>query len=187
MPFVAGLALLTSCENCETPTTAQLTLEDTNWLAYVNPVPSDGKPDTIRFTNEVNATIKFVRTQLHSATVPGDGYSFEDKCIEQMDTQASSVIQDVARKMPGLAVSILRKPADLKVHLLVDGLGVYEIDEQNPTHPSLTVNNKVYANVFEVNVPGNDNDNKGKVKQILFNKTDGFIKVDFYGGKHLQL
>ena len=182
-----GAVLLTSCETCETSTITPVTEEDTSWLAYTQPVPAGGKPDTIRFTNEANGVTKFIRTQYYTSNVPGEGYSFEDKCIEQLDTQASAVIQDVARKMPGLATYILKKPNELEVKLLVEGLGTYEIQEQTPTHASITIGDNTYLNVFEVNVPGNDTDNPGKVKLVYFNKTQGFIRVEFYGGKFLQL
>ena len=187
LTLLLGAALFTSCETCDTASITPVTDEDKSWLAYTQPLPADGKPDTIRFINDTNAIFKFVRTQLHSAQVPGDGYSYNDKCIDQIDTQASAVIQDVTRKMPGLATYILRKPNDLQVKILVENLGTYEIDEQNPTHPSITIDGEVYQDVFEENVPGNDTDNKGKVKKILFNKEHGFIRVEFYGGKFLQL
>ena len=187
LALVLGTTILTSCENCETPTVTQITTEDTNWLAYVQPTPADGKPDTIRFVNEANAPVKYVRTQLQSNQVPGEGYTVTDKCVEKIDIEASAVIQDVKRKMPGLATYILRKPNDLDLKLMVEQLGTFEIDENNPTHPSIELGGLTYHNVFEVSVPGNDTENAGKLKKLFFNKTHGFIRVEFYGGKLLQL
>ncbi|MBC5994329.1 hypothetical protein [Pontibacter cellulosilyticus] len=187
LTLLLGAALFTSCESCETATITPITEEDKTWLAYIQPLPADAKPDTIRFVNEKNEDFKFIRTQLHSTQIPGDGYSYDDKCIEQINTQASAVIQDITRKMPGLATYILRKPNELQVKLLVENLGTYEIQEQNPTYPSITIDGVVYEDVFEQDVPGNDTDNKGKVKKIYFNKEHGFIRVEFYGGKLLQL
>lgn len=187
LALLFGAAILTSCETCENASITPITDEDTSWLSYTKPVPSDGKPDTIRFSNETGAEVKFIRTHLSSSNVPADGYSFDDKCIEKMDTQASAVVQDVTRKMPAMATYILKKPNDLQLKLLVDKLGTYDLDEQNPTHASKEINGITYQNVFEITMNGNDTDDKGKLKKIYFNKAFGFIRVEFYGGKLLQL
>ncbi|GAB3203243.1 hypothetical protein ABID22_000958 [Pontibacter aydingkolensis] len=187
LALLFGSVLFTSCENCKSPSITTFTETDTDWLAYTADAPTDGKPDTIWFTNDAGADIKFTRTQLYANNLPGDGFTFDDKCIDQMNAQAGAIIQDVTRKMPGLATYILKKPNDLQVKLLVEKLGTYEIQEENPTHASLTIDGLTYVDVFEVSIPGNDTDDKGKVKLVYFNKTHGFIRVEFYGGKFLQL
>lgn len=187
LALLFGAALLTSCDTCEKPTVTELTTEDTDWLVYVKPVPANGIPDTVRFVNQANVPVKYVRTQLQSFQVPGEGYSVSDKCVEKIDVEANAVIQDVRGQMPGLATYILRKPNELVVQLLVQQLGVHEIDEKNPTHQSIELGGQTYHQVFEVNVPGNDTDNAGKLKKLYFNKSHGFIRVEFYGGKYLQL
>ncbi|MEJ8800659.1 hypothetical protein [Pontibacter sp. H249] len=187
LALLFGAVLLSSCEKCDTATTTELTEADIDWLSYTDPVPTNGKPDTIRFENEVEAEVKYIRSQLYSNSVPGEGYSFDDKCIEQLDTQASAVIVDVARKMPGMATYLLKRPNDFKVQVLVENLGTYDINTAAPTHATIDIDGKTYQNVYEINVAGNDTYNAGKLKKLYFNKDKGFIRIEFYGGKFLQL
>jgi len=170
-----GAVLLSSCERCENATITMVTEEDAKWLVY------DGK-DTIRFVNESNQPIHYIRTYITPENVPGKGYSVDDKCVEQLDTQVSNVIQDVKGKQPGLATYVLKRPDELTVKLIVEGRGAYEIDETKPTHASLPVNGKTYPDVFEIK---KDSTANNTVKRILYNKQVGFISVEFYGGKKL--
>ena len=171
-----GAVLLSSCDKCGESTITMVTEDDAKWLVY------DGK-DTIRFVNEANLPVNYVRTRLTSENVPGEGYSLDDKCIDQLDTQVGNIIQDVRSQQPGLATYILRRPNNLTVQLLVEGRGAYEINESTPTYPSLEVDGTVYNNVFEVK---KDSTAATSVKRILFNKEVGFISVELYGGKKLR-
>ena len=187
LALLLGAVLFSSCEQCQTTSVTEVTEADASWLSYTKPVPTDGKPDTIRFANKDNAQVKFVRTHFYSSNVPADGYSFDDKCIEKMDTQVSAIIQDVKRRMPALATYILKKPNDLQVKLMVDKLGTYDINEESPTYATKEINGFTYQDVFEKEMQGNDTDDKGKIKKIYYNKAYGFIRVEFFGGEFLQL
>lgn len=170
-------ALLISCEECGEPTITPITEDDAKWLVYNN-------QDTIRYTSNTNEQVKFLLSNAFTENVPGEGYSISDDCIEEMNTQAGRIVQDVKQKWPGMATYILKSPNDLRVSLVVQGGPAIEIDENNPTYPTKRINEVNYLNVFEVN---KDSTKVGDLKRIFFNRDSGFIRVEYYGGRTLQL
>ncbi|WP_242928691.1 hypothetical protein [Pontibacter vulgaris] len=171
-----GSFLLASCDKCE-PTYTQPTTEDLDWLVY------DTK-DSIRFVNESNKVFTYLRTNAYTQNIPGAGYSVSDDCIEKMDTQVVNVIQQVKNQQPGLAITILKTPEDLTVNLVVEDRGTYKIDKANPTFATLDLNGFTYNNVFEVKA---DSTKATSLKRLLFNKEFGFLSLEMYDGRKLDL
>lgn len=175
---------LTSCEKCGNVVITEPTSEDSEWLVYK-------LKDTISFETEADDTVRYARAGIYAQNVPGEGFSLEDECIDQIDVQVRTVIEDVANKQPYLGTRILSKPNDLVVEVAVGEtvkdkaveIGVWEIDENGASKDSLLVNGKMYYNVFELN-PIETKTNT--VKQILYNKEFGFLRVAFLNGKQLE-
>lgn len=169
-------AVLTSCEKCGDVTITQPTPADAEWLVY-------RQSDSIRFVNESGDNVVYTRSGIFAQSLPGEGFTATDECIESVNVQIRTVIEDVRSRQPSLSTRILSKPGDLQVEVGVADLGVWEIDEQQPTYESLEVNGRTYSNVHEVLT---NSTQEGGVKRILFNKEFGFLRVEFNGGKILQ-
>ncbi len=179
-----ALPALTSCEKCGNVMLSEPSVADSEWLVYK-------KNDTITFKTETGSEFRYARTGIYAQNIPGEGFSAEDECIDQIDIQVRTVMEDVNNEQPFLSTRILSKPNDLVVGVSVGEkvndksveIGVWEIDENSPDHDSLAVNQKMYYNVFELN----PNDSKANgVRQILFNKGFGFLRVEFENGKLLE-
>lgn len=175
--------LFTSCKDCET-TTTQFDEKDVEWLVY-------DRGDSTQFLNEAGDTLTYTNTALIAEQVPGEGYNISDNCIGHFDVQAYSVMEDVARnsnstnKNPGLATYFLKRENSLDVSVAVDGRGEYKLNLAQPTYPSVEVNDALYTDVYEV--INNDASKATNVKRILFNKQRGFLSVEFYNDKKLEL
>lgn len=166
---------LASCEQCKAPVVTELNEADTKWLVY-------NTTDTVRFTDQTNETVKYVLTDAFAERVPGEGYTFADDCIETQDTQAARVIQNVGKKWPGLATYVLRRPEKFQINLIVEGQSSFALQENNPTFPTLEINGQNYQNVYEFK---KDSTASGSLKRVLFNQNQGYLQVEFYGGKKL--
>ncbi|WP_439882060.1 hypothetical protein ACSX1A_02640 [Pontibacter sp. MBLB2868] len=174
-------SLLGSCtEKCGDPTITPITESDAEWLVY-------DTPDTIKYTSNTKETVKFVLSNAFTEQIPGEGYSVTDDCIDKQDTQAGRIIQNVSQKWPGMATYVIKRPNNLIVSLVLQGNGSFEIDENNPTYPTLPINGLNYKDVFEIKKDTSSTTKVGDVKQILFNKENGYIKVVYFGGKSIQL
>lgn len=175
--------LFTSCKDCDT-TTTQFDEKDVEWLVY-------DRGDTVRFLNEVGDTVAYTNTALIAEQVPGEGYNVSDNCIGHFDIQAYSVMEDVARnststdKNPGIMTYFLKRENSLEVALAVDKRGEYKLNLAQPTYPSVEVNGVLYNDVYEV--INNDASKVTNVKRILYNKQRGFLSVEFYNDKKLEL
>ncbi|WP_347158937.1 hypothetical protein [Pontibacter chitinilyticus] len=169
--------LFSSCNNCDTPVVTSLQPEDTAWLPYK-------QGDTIRYLNESNAAVFFICTEVAQGTIPADGYSPDEKCIDKQNTQADYIIKDIKDKYNALATLIVRKPESLEVKLAAEKNSSWEIDENNPKYPSLELNGTTYSQVFEVNL---DSTKTGSLKRLLYSQTNGFIRAEYYDGRLLQL
>lgn len=175
--FILAAFLFTSCKDCDT-TVTQVADEEAEWLVY-------DRNDSVTFVNEKAEEVLFVNTVLNAQQVPGEGFNVSDDCIERYDMQAISIIQNPQKSYPGLATYFLKRSDSFEVTLLVENKGEYTIDESQPTYPSVEVNNTLYSNVFEViNTDGSKATN---MKRLLFNKEFGFISVEYYDGKKLEL
>lgn len=175
--FLLATLLFTSCNDCDT-TMTQVSQDEVRWLVY-------DRNDSVAFVNEEGKTIKFYHTALRAEQVPGEGYSITDKCIEQVDMQASSTIEEKAKKYPGLGTYILKRPDKFEVVLIVEGRGEFKLANlEQPTYPSLEVNNKEYSDVFEV--VKTDDSKETNVKRLLFNKEFGYLSVEYFDGRKLE-
>lgn len=174
--FLLATLLFTSCKDCDT-TVTQVSEEEALWLVYE-------RNDSVTFVNEAEETIKYHNTALRAEQVPGEGFNTSDKCIEQLDVQAFSTIEDKAKKYPGLGTYILKRPSKFEVVLMVEGRGEYKLDLSQPTYPTLDVNNTTYTDVFEI--VKTDNAKETNLKRLLFNKEFGFLSVEYFDGKKLE-
>ena len=183
MLLLAATAL-TSCEKCANVTITEPTPEDSEWLVYK-------QNDTVSFQTEADDVVRYTRTGIYAQNVPGEGFSLEDECIDQVDVQVRTVMEDITNAQPYLGTRILSKPNGLVVELAVGEnvddkaveLGVWEIDERSPAYDSLEVNDKMYYEVFEVNP---ESTAANSISQLLFNKEFGFLRVAFNSGKKLE-
>ena len=175
---------LTSCEKCGNVNITEPTPEDSEWLVYK-------LKDTISFQTEASDTVRYTRTGIYAQELPGEEFSVDDECIDELNVQVRTVIEDVENEQLYLSTRILSKPDELVVEVAVGEtvndkaveIGVWEIDENGASKDSLSVNGKMYYNVFELN-PTETKTNT--VKQILYNKEFGFLRVAFFNGKQLE-
>ena len=180
---VLATLLFTSCKDCDT-TTTQFDEKDVEWLVYE-------RGDSIRFLNEVGDTVTYTNTALTAEQVPGTGYNLSDNCIGHFDVQAYSVMQDVARnntgttKNPGIMTFFLKRENSFDVSLAVDQRGEFKLNLAQPTYPSVEVNDVLYTDVYEV--MNNDDSKDTNVKRVLYNKQHGFLSLEFYNNKKLEL
>ncbi|MDX5419734.1 MAG: hypothetical protein LPK09_11005 [Hymenobacteraceae bacterium] len=175
--FILATFLFTSCKDCDT-TVTQVEDEEAEWLVY-------DRNDSVTFINEKAEEVLFVNTVLSAQQVPGEGFDISDECIERYDMQGISIIQNTQKSYPGLATYFLKRPDKFEVTLLVENKGEYTIDEDQPTYPTVEVNNTLYTNVFEV--INTDATKATNMKRLLFNKEFGFLSVEYYDGKKLEL
>jgi hypothetical protein len=175
--LLSASAVLSSCEKCGNTVITEPTPEDVEWLVY--------KPgDTVTFVTETNTRVKYARSGIFAQTIPGEGFTATDECIEKVDVQLRTVMDAVAGTLPSLGTRILNKPEELVVEVNVSNLGVWEINEASPTLDSVAVNGITYRDVHEIKA---DSTTADGAKHILFNKEFGFLKVEFFNGKLLQL
>ena len=170
-------AVVTSCEQCGNVTIMEPTAADVAWLVY-------RQKDSIRFETELNENVTYARSGIFAQNIPGEGFSPDDECIENINVQVRTLIEDVKDKQPPLGTRILTKPDDLIVEVSVADQGVWEINEQEPTFASIEVNGKSYSNVYEIK-PNSTAANS--VKRILYNQQFGFLSLEFNNGKKLEL
>jgi hypothetical protein len=169
-------ATLAACDDCGDISITDPTPEDMQWLVYGT------TRDTALFSNEDGDTLTYLRTGIYPQNVPGDGYSISDDCIEQRNTQVTNIIEDKDRKMPYLGTFILKKPDSLIVRVGVGNKNAWEIKGTDETQ-QVTVGEKTYSDAYVLKA---DSTADGP-KEVYFNKQDGFLKVEFYGGKKLEL
>lgn len=168
-------ATLAACDNCGDISITDPTPEDMQWLVY-------GNGDTALFRNELGDTVMYLRTGIYPQNVPGDGYSISDDCIEQRNTQITNIIEDKDRRMPYLGTFILKKPDSLFVRIGVGNKNAWDLKTATDELQEVTVGETPYnAYVFKADSTA------GGPKEVFFNKQDGFLKVEFYGGKKLEL
>jgi hypothetical protein len=174
--LLAASAALSSCEKCGNSTVSEPTPEDVEWLVYK-------QNDTINFITETSDTVNFTRTGIFAETIPGEGFTATDECIDQWNVQTRTVIGGEALEQPQMGTRVLSTPNELVVAISVGENGLWELDKQNPSLDSVQVNGMTYHNVFEIKP---DSSGTEGVKHILFNKDYGFLSVDFYNGKQLK-
>lgn len=175
--FVFAAFLFTSCKECDV-TTTQIEEEDVEWLVYE-------RPDTIHFLTEAGDTVIYRNTLLRAEQIPGEGYNVSDNCIGQFDVQAVSVMEDVERVSPGIAVVFIKRENVFDLSLLVAERGEFKLNLAEPNYETYELNDVIYTDVYQV-MSNNANDEKN-VKRILFNKTHGFLSLEFHNDKKLVL
>ena len=169
-------AVLTSCEKCGEVTITKPTAAEAEWLVYKT-------KDSLRFVTATGDNVVYVRRGIFAQDFPGEGFNATDECIESVDTQIRTVLEDVKNIQPSLSTRIFTKPGDLQVSVGVADQGLWEIQEEDPDYETLEVNGETYNEVHEVVT---DNTTAGTVKRILFNKEFGFLSLEFDGGKVLR-
>ncbi|MHA6247556.1 hypothetical protein ACXYMU_06440 [Pontibacter sp. CAU 1760] len=174
--LLLAAGLLSSCEKCGNVIISEPTPEDAAWLVYK-------KNDTIAFLTEVNDTVRYIRTGIFAQTLPGEGFSVEDACVDALDVQVRTVLEDVAETRPVLGTRILSQPENVTVELTMGDNEAWEIQNFQPTYDSLQVGEKWYKSVYELNP---DAGSPQQVTQLLYNKEFGFLRVRYGNGKLLQ-
>lgn len=169
-------AVLTSCEKCGDISVTKPTPEDAAWLVYK-------REDSITFVTTAGSNVLYTRSGIFANKFPGEGYTATDECIEKVDIELRTVMEDVKDMQPALSTRIFTKPGDLLVEIGVAGQGVWELNEEQPTYEAETVNGKIYNNVHEVLT---NSTKAGDVNKILFNKEFGFLSLEFNGGEILK-
>ncbi|WP_299707607.1 hypothetical protein [uncultured Pontibacter sp.] len=176
--FVLAALLFSSCDKCDPTTTTQMDENDVKWLVY-------DRGEKVKFKNEAGDTVVYTNTILRAEQVPGEGFNTGDDCIEHFDVQAYSVIQDPEKDYPGLMTYFLKKENSFDVALHVELAGEYKIDTLQATHATYEINETTYNNVFEV--VKTDSSKTENLKRLLFNKEHGFLGVELFNGKKLEL
>lgn len=169
-------ATLAACDDCGDITVTEPTIEDTEWLVY-------GSGDTALFRNGNGDTITYLRTGIYAQSVPGDGFSISDDCIEERNTQVTNIIEEKNRSLPYLGTFILKKPDSLVVKIGVGNKSAWEIRPTDETQ-EVTVGETTYpdAYVFEGSTTTAE-----EPKTVYFNKTKGFLYVELNNGTTLEL
>lgn len=174
---VLAAALLTSCKDCDT-TVTQVDLEDAAWLVYE-------RGDTVKFLNEEGDTAQFINSALRAEQVPGEGFDISDNCISHFDVQAYSVMENSDGKYPALATYFLKRQDNLTVSIALLYLGEYLLDLDEPDYETVEINDNNYFDVYEVVLT--DETKATNPKRILFNKAHGFLSVEFFNEKKLEI
>lgn len=169
--------LLSSCDKCGTPAVTPLEPGDEAWLPYE-------LGSTFRFVNETDTVVPYTCTSAATTYVPAEGYSVNDKCIDKQNAEASRIIQDTKDQYPPMGMFILRSPSSFTVQVAVESHGSWRLEAHNYTYPVLQVNGTTYNNVFEVEP---DSTKPSDLKRLLYNKEAGFISIEYYDGRLLQL
>lgn len=173
---VSSAILFTSCKDCET-TVTPLEESDIEWLAY-------NRVDSLYFMNELNEVITYKKVAATAETVLGEGSQVGDDCIEGMDTQAYILLGTGSGQHPVLGTYVLRRPNNLVVKVMAtphdEG---FEINEEFPTYPSVEVRGHTYTEVFEIK---QDSTKELSIKQMLFNKDHGVLRVAYYNGRSYE-
>ncbi|ARS34441.1 hypothetical protein [Pontibacter actiniarum] len=173
-------AFLVGCEDCGSATITEPTVADTEWLVY-----SSG--DTAVFKDENADTVWYVRTGIYAQSTPGDGYNVSDECIEKLNTQIANIMEDTReaadQRQPYLGTLILSKPDSLLVRIGVGTQATWSIDTAAATQEK-EVNGKTYTGVYVLEGEGTKDTD---VKNVYFNKSDGFLYVEFNNGRKLEL
>lgn len=184
-PFLLMLfsaVFLFSCEDCDSVSIHEPVDQELDWLVYAQndsalfelyTTADDEEPDTILYR----------RTGIYADNVPGDGYSIEDDCIEQLNTQVTNIVEDKARSQPFLATYILTKPDSLTIKIGVGNKETWTLDQSTATTQE-TIGELTFNNVYTLTGKSTDAD---QVKTVLFNKEFGFLKITFNNGKYLSL
>jgi hypothetical protein len=175
--FILATLLFTSCKDCDT-TVTQIDENDAAWLSYEH-------NDTVNFLNELGDTVQYVNIAMRAEQIPGEGFNISDDCIEHYDVQAFAILEEQTKKNPSLMTYFIKRENSFLVSLAVEGRGDYKLNLDEPTYPSLEVNGMTYLNVYEV-LQTNQAD-AGRIKRMLYNKTHGFLSIEFYGDKKLEL
>lgn len=175
--FVLATFLFTSCKECDV-TTTQLDESDVEWLVY-------DRPDSIQFLTEAGDTVLYTNSLIRAEQIPGEGYNASDNCIGHFDVQAVSVMEDVDRVSPSIAVFFLKRENLFEVSILVAERGDYKLNLATPNYDVYELNGEVYTNVYEI--VNNDASNEKNVRRILFNKAYGFLSMEFHNNKKLEL
>ncbi|WP_266204752.1 hypothetical protein [Pontibacter kalidii] len=173
-------ATLASCENCGDISITEPTPEDSQWLVY-------GTGDNVLFRNEKDDTITYQRTGIYVQSVPGDGYSVSDDCIDKRNTQVTNIIEDKDRKLPYLITYILKKPDSLIVRIGVANKNAWEIkgsDQPQTVTVGEGEDEITYNNAYVLKADSTAADSP---KEVYFTKDEGFVKVELYNGKKLEL
>ncbi|RIJ34422.1 hypothetical protein [Pontibacter oryzae] len=168
-------AFLVACENCGSTNISEPTPEDAEWLVY-------GTGDTATFTDNTNDTVYYVRTGIYAQSLPGEGFSVEDECIEQINTQVTNVIEDAAGAQPILGTLILNKPDSLIVKIGV-GQETWQLDPNGITETKV-LGDSTYTDVYVVEGSSTEPEN---VRTLFFNRRYGFLFIEFQNGNKLNL
>lgn len=175
--FILATFLFTSCKDCDT-TVTQFDEDDVAWLAYE-------QNDTVHFLTELGDTVQYRNVGMRAEQIPGEGFNISDDCIERYDVQAYAILEEKTKKSPGLMTYFIKRENSFLVGLAVENNGEFKLDMAAPTYPSLEVNGTPYLNVYEV--LQTNNTEAGRVKRILFNQSYGFLSIELYGDKKLEL
>lgn len=174
--------LFSSCKDCET-TVTEIELEEAQWLVYE-------RGDTARFLNELGEEVNYVHATLRTDPVPGTGTSINDDCISHYDRQAFSIMENRNGENPALVTFLLKRRESFKVNLALmyfggQSVAEYNLDITDTPAEFVEINGKRYFDVYEVVMP--EETKPTYPKRILFNKTEGFLSVDFVNGKKLEI
>jgi hypothetical protein len=177
LTVAVSLLLFSSCNDCTT-SVARFGEDDSDWTVYE-------ARDTLLMVDDTDIVRVFVSTRVNSDPVPGDGFDVTDPCIEQYYTRRSSVMQHAAspRLFPALTVVALKTPETVRINLVVAqraDLPIPDID--TPQHAEYTLEEVTYQNVYDIT---NEESGPDGVQRILFNRTYGFLRVEFADGRTL--
>lgn len=169
---------LASCDNCGEITITEPTPEDSQWLVY-------GAGDTVKFKNlSVDGdTVTYFRTGIYVQSLPGDGYSVTDDCIEQRNTQLTNIIEDQQRQLPFMATYILKKPDSLIIKVGIGTNVAWEISPNDDPTEEVSVGDKK----FNAYVLEGSTTNANDPKTVYFNKEKGFLMVELNNGNRFEL
>jgi hypothetical protein len=169
---LSSALLLSSCKDCDT-TVTPLEESDIAWLSYNN-------VDSLHYKDEQNKVVTFKKITSTAENVLGEGSQAGDDCIERMDTQAYILFGSDEGQHPVLGTYVLRRPNNLVVKVMASpNNSGFEINKEFPTYPTLEVGMHSYEDVFEFK---QDSTNQLSIKQLLYNKNHGILRVEYYNG-----
>lgn len=173
--LVFASAFLAACEKCNNINITEPTQSEIAWLVY-------NSNDTLYFRTEAGDTVMYRRTGIYAQNVPGEGYSVEDECIEELNTRVTNILEEEQRQQPFLATSVFSKPDSLLIKIGVGNNSSWMVDTTSAMQEVTVLGNTYDAFVFE-----GTNTTATAPKTVYFNKIDGFLKIEFNDGKKLEL
>ncbi|MFT2009387.1 hypothetical protein ACMA1I_11985 [Pontibacter sp. 13R65] len=171
-------AFVSSCKDCTDPVITPLEQTDVEWLAY-------NELDSVHFKTEKNEIVTFKKVTARADNIVGEGSQVGDDCIASMDTQALIMLSSESGQHPVIGTSVLRRPNKLFVRIMVSPQDSgFEINQDFPTYPSLQVGDFVHQDVYELK---QDSTRALSIKQLLYNKNRGILRVEYYNGRYYEV